>query len=134
MHWESWITSRSAVTGKVDTRDRHRDGTRPAHEVLAWSGRLVEPALRTAVDSFIYGTHRWLPPRVVERVRPPGTVSRGKAIWPALALLCAQAVGGTPGKAVPAAVAVELAHNHSLLHDDVMDGDLTVVPCGACSE
>lgn len=26
--------------------------------------------------------------------------------------------------AVPAAVAVELVHNFSLLHDDVMDGDL----------
>jgi geranylgeranyl diphosphate synthase type I len=26
---------------------------------------------------------------------------------------------------VPAAVAVELVHNFSLLHDDVMDGDLT---------
>jgi geranylgeranyl diphosphate synthase, type I len=55
----------------------------------------------------------------------PVGVSGGKAIRPALALLCAQAVGGTATTAVPAAVAVELVHNHSLLHDDVMDGDLT---------
>ena len=49
----------------------------------------------------------------------------GKAIRPTLVLLSAQAVGGVPAAAVPAAVAVELAHNFSLLHDDVMDGDLT---------
>ncbi|MFY9808236.1 MAG: polyprenyl synthetase family protein, partial [Pseudonocardiaceae bacterium] len=42
-----------------------------------------------------------------------------------LVLLSAQAVGGAPAATVPAAVAVELAHNFSLLHDDVMDGDLT---------
>jgi geranylgeranyl diphosphate synthase type I len=51
-------------------------------------------------------------------------VNGGKAIRPALALLSAQAVGGTVAAALPAAVAVELVHNHSLLHDDVMDGDL----------
>src|SRR5437764_3087336 len=46
----------------------------------------------------------------------------GKLIRPALALLCAQAVGGTEDRAVDAAVAVELVHNFSLMHDDVMDG------------
>lgn len=46
----------------------------------------------------------------------------GKLIRPALALLCAQAVGGGGDRAVDAAVAVELVHNSSLMHDDVMDG------------
>ncbi|GAA2087944.1 family 2 encapsulin nanocompartment cargo protein polyprenyl transferase [Actinomadura alba] len=49
----------------------------------------------------------------------------GKAIRPALTLLAAEAVGGDPVTAVPAAVAVELVHNFSLLHDDVMDADAT---------
>jgi geranylgeranyl diphosphate synthase type I len=49
----------------------------------------------------------------------------GKAIRPTLVLLSAEAVGGVLAAAVPAAVAVELVHNFSLLHDDVMDGDLT---------
>ncbi len=40
-------------------------------------------------------------------------------------LLAAAAAGGSPREAVPAAVAVELVHNFSLLHDDVMDGDAT---------
>jgi geranylgeranyl diphosphate synthase, type I len=47
----------------------------------------------------------------------------GKAVRPALVVLSAQAVGGDPEAAVPAAVAVELVHNFSLLHDDVMDRD-----------
>jgi geranylgeranyl diphosphate synthase type I len=48
----------------------------------------------------------------------------GKALRPALTLLSAQAAGGDPTQALPAAVAVELVHNFSLLHDDVMDNDV----------
>ena len=100
---------------------------RSAREVLAWSRGLVEPALRTAADTLpssmlhIAGYHLgWW-----DEHGHPVRVSGGKAIRPALVLLSAQAVGGTAAEAVPAAVAVELVHNHSLLHDDVMDGDLT---------
>ncbi|MCW3816676.1 polyprenyl synthetase family protein [Micromonospora sp. DR5-3] len=48
---------------------------------------------------------------------------QGKGLRPALALLSARATGAEPAAGVPAAAAVELAHNFSLLHDDVMDGD-----------
>jgi geranylgeranyl diphosphate synthase type I len=47
----------------------------------------------------------------------------GKAIRPALAVLSAEAVGSDAEVALPGAVAVELVHNFSLLHDDLMDGD-----------
>ncbi len=47
----------------------------------------------------------------------------GKALRPALALLSARAAGVAPERAVPPAAAVELVHNFSLLHDDIMDGD-----------
>ncbi len=47
----------------------------------------------------------------------------GKAVRPALALLSAEAAGAPADVALPGAVAVELVHNFSLLHDDVMDGD-----------
>jgi geranylgeranyl diphosphate synthase type I len=47
----------------------------------------------------------------------------GKAVRPALALLSAEAAGAAPEVGLPGAVAVELVHNFSLLHDDVMDGD-----------
>ncbi|WP_158018499.1 polyprenyl synthetase family protein [Mycobacterium basiliense] len=49
----------------------------------------------------------------------------GKAIRPALTVSCARAAGGTKDAAIPAAVAVELLHDFSLLHDDIMDGDVT---------
>jgi len=47
----------------------------------------------------------------------------GKALRPALALLSARAAGVSAERGVSAAVAVELVHNFSLLHDDIMDGD-----------
>ncbi|GAB2958997.1 dimethylallyltransferase [Amycolatopsis acidiphila] len=49
----------------------------------------------------------------------------GKAMRPALVLLAAQAVGAPAERALPAAAAVELVHDFSLVHDDVMDGDAT---------
>jgi geranylgeranyl diphosphate synthase type I len=88
---------------------------------------LVLPALRSAVDL--------LPPLVRDVVGYhlgwqdetglPTDGSPGKLLRPALTLLCAQAVGAPASCAVDAAVAVELVHNFSLLHDDVMDGDAT---------
>lgn len=47
----------------------------------------------------------------------------GKAVRPALALLAAEASGAEPEAALPGAVAVELVHNFSLVHDDLMDRD-----------
>jgi geranylgeranyl diphosphate synthase, type I len=53
----------------------------------------------------------------------PRREGSGKALRPALALLSARAAGAQPERGVTAAVAVELVHNFSLLHDDIMDGD-----------
>lgn len=100
---------------------------RSAREVLAWSRGLVDPAMRKAVDTIpgplrqIAGYHLgWW-----DEDGNPADASGGKAIRPAFTLLAGRAVGGDPESALPAAVAVELVHNFSLLHDDVMDGDRT---------
>jgi geranylgeranyl diphosphate synthase type I len=53
----------------------------------------------------------------------PGQGLGGKAVRPALALLSAEAAGAEPQVALDGAVAVELVHNFSLLHDDIMDRD-----------
>ena len=45
----------------------------------------------------------------------------GKRIRPLLCLMGADLYGGEPEKAIPAAVAVEVFHNFTLLHDDIMD-------------
>jgi geranylgeranyl diphosphate synthase type I len=47
----------------------------------------------------------------------------GKHIRPVLTLLCCEASGGEWHTALPAAAAVELLHNFSLIHDDIEDGD-----------
>jgi len=49
----------------------------------------------------------------------------GKRLRPALALAAAEAVGGEADAALPVAVAVELVHTYSLVHDDLpcMDDD-----------
>ncbi|RDI53389.1 polyprenyl synthetase family protein [Nocardia mexicana] len=49
----------------------------------------------------------------------------GKSVRSRLVLLAAQAVGGDARCAVPGAVAVELVHNFSLVHDDLIDRDST---------
>ncbi|MBL8147981.1 MAG: polyprenyl synthetase family protein [Anaerolineae bacterium] len=47
--------------------------------------------------------------------------SGGKRIRPLLLLSCAEAAGGSWQTALPAAAAVELLHNFSLIHDDIED-------------
>lgn len=46
----------------------------------------------------------------------------GKKIRPLLTLMAAEAFGGKIHDALPAALAIELFHNFSLIHDDIMDG------------
>ena len=48
----------------------------------------------------------------------------GKGVRPALSVLSAEAVGAEASVGVPGAVAVELVHNFSLIHDDVIDEDV----------
>ncbi|MEV0524056.1 polyprenyl synthetase family protein [Streptomyces sp. NPDC050439] len=86
---------------------------------------LATPVLRSAVD-------RLAPPMDtvaayhfgwIDAEGNPSDGDGGKAVRPALALLSAEAAGAAPEVGVPGAVAVELVHNFSLLHDDLMDGD-----------
>jgi geranylgeranyl diphosphate synthase, type I len=106
---------------------------RSVAQILAETLAVVEPAYRAAVND--------LPPEIrhvagyhIGWWEADGRAASacGKAVRPALVLACARAAGGgadhaaTPSRpAVSAAVAVELVHDFSLLHDDVMDGDLT---------
>ncbi len=53
----------------------------------------------------------------------PAHEPAGKRIRPALTLWACEALGGDPAWALPAAVAVELIHNFTLIHDDIQDGD-----------
>ncbi len=51
--------------------------------------------------------------------------SPGKRIRPNMLLLVSRSTGGSPEKASVAALAVELIHTATLLHDDILDGHMT---------
>ncbi|MEU1040051.1 family 2 encapsulin nanocompartment cargo protein polyprenyl transferase [Streptomyces sp. NPDC005907] len=95
--------------------------------ILECTRTLVDPELRNAIESLPGAMRRtalyhfgW------ERADgTPAAGNAGKAIRPALVLTAARALGGQDAAAVRAAAAVELIHNFSLLHDDVMDRDTT---------
>ncbi|MGY0491853.1 family 2 encapsulin nanocompartment cargo protein polyprenyl transferase [Streptomyces sp. WG-D5] len=98
-----------------------------ASEILAQARAAVDPELRRVVEAL---------PGSIRRVAryhfgwehadgTPATGNAGKAVRPALVLAAARALGGRPERAVRAAAAVELTHNFTLLHDDVLDRDTT---------
>ena len=84
----------------------------------------VEAGLRSALDedSPLFGMLRyhlgW-----TDESGAPIEANSGKAVRPALCLFSAESVGGSVEQALPAAVALELIHNFSLVHDDIQDGD-----------
>jgi geranylgeranyl diphosphate synthase, type I len=94
-------------------------------EVLERARTMATPVLRSAVDrlaapmdtvaAYHFG---W-----IDAEGRPSHGDGGKAVRPALALLSAEVAGAPAEVGVPGAVAVELVHNFSLLHDDLMDGD-----------
>ncbi|MGV9456151.1 polyprenyl synthetase family protein [Streptomyces sp. NPDC003635] len=93
--------------------------------VLARCRESVRPELERAVA----GLHPWLAEMAAYSFGwcaaggAPVANSGGKGVRQALAVLGAEAVGGPGPAGTTAAVAVELVHVFSLLHDDIMDGD-----------
>lgn len=85
-----------------------------APRILERARDLVDPAIAAALGG------------LCEELRAPAEYhfkGRGKGIRPALAVLSAEAVGAPPNTGVPGAVAIELIHDFSLIHDDIIDDD-----------
>ncbi|WP_419850043.1 polyprenyl synthetase family protein [Candidatus Poriferisocius sp.] len=83
-------------------------------QVLVRARELVDPAIAAALGG------------LCEELRVPAEYhfeGRGKGTRPALALLSAEAVGAPSETGVPGAVAIELIHDFSLIHDDIIDND-----------
>ncbi|MFB9390640.1 family 2 encapsulin nanocompartment cargo protein polyprenyl transferase [Streptomyces coeruleoprunus] len=98
-----------------------------AAALLDRTRHVVNPQLRSTVESLPGSLRRvamyhfgW-----VHADGSPATGQAGKAIRPALVLAAAGALGADPAAAVRGAAAVELAHNFTLLHDDIVDEDAT---------
>jgi geranylgeranyl diphosphate synthase, type I len=83
----------------------------------------IETELRLTLDSFPATWYGGLVQMITYHLGwdTDGPAARGKRVRPLLTLLIAAAAGGDWRQALPAAAAVELIHNFSLVHDDIQD-------------
>jgi geranylgeranyl diphosphate synthase, type II len=94
------------------------DATTPTARIVS-HGPAIEAALRQAAE---FGPD--CPSHLAEAIRY-SLLAPGKRLRPHLVLMAAEACGGSAEAALPAAVAVEMVHAYSLVHDDLpaMDDD-----------
>lgn len=80
----------------------------------------VEPALEKGLGEIAENA-----PPILRDAMHYGLLAPGKRLRPILVLMAAEATGGEVETALPAAVAVEMVHAYSLIHDDLpaMDDD-----------
>jgi geranylgeranyl pyrophosphate synthase len=81
-----------------------RDQARVNRELSKLASRVSEPTLHEQVEYCL--------------------LSQGKSLRPTIVILSAQAVGGSREDAMRLALAIELMHTATLVHDDVLDNDL----------
>lgn len=74
------------------------------------------------VDSFLLSRLKGKPTNLYEAARYL-IEHGGKRLRPYLVLKSCQLVGGSASQAMPAASAIEMIHNFTLVHDDIMDND-----------
>ena len=81
--------------------------------------------LRASENSEAYQLLRYHLGWIDQNGIPLGTsVTQGKALRPTLCLFACDALTDDYSKALPAAAALELIHNFSLIHDDIQDQDV----------
>jgi geranylgeranyl diphosphate synthase type II len=93
-------------------------------ESMKEARRRVESALSAYLKALEAGSSPACPSRLLEAMRY-SLLGGGKRLRPILALMAAEACGGEPESALPAACALEMVHTYSLIHDDLpsMDDD-----------
>ena len=74
----------------------------------------IDAALQQCLDEFTYPGSLYDPVHYL-------FVGGGKRVRPILTLLACEAAGGNSDHAMSAALSVELLHNFTLVHDDIMD-------------
>ena len=80
--------------------------------------REIKALIELELSRFVFNLELELSPQVKYAL-----LSGGKRLRPMIVLLAAQSVGGDRKKALPLALAFELAHNSSLIQDDIIDKD-----------
>lgn len=108
----------------MTSTNRRADG-QAADSLLAHARSTIDSVLRGAVGTLLEPMDRmaayhfgWL-----DTEGSPAAGPNGKGLRPALTLAAARACHGDPAAARNAAAAVELLHNFTLIHDDIMDAD-----------
>ena len=83
----------------------------------------IQREMREAVGSRPDGLYAWMRYHLgwEDQTGQPVEGSPGKLMRPVAVLLATELLGGAVAQALPAAAAIELVHNFSLLHDDVED-------------
>jgi geranylgeranyl pyrophosphate synthase len=91
-------------------------------EIRAWLARFV-PVINAAIDARL--PHPADDPGRLCAAMRYAALGPGKRLRPALVLAACEALGGSADTAIPAAVAIELLHAYTLVHDDLpaMDDD-----------
>lgn len=97
--------------------------------ILARYADLVSATTRQVLDPYtepheFFGMMRYHLGWVDERLEPIAA-ARGKGLRSSLLLLVNAALDGDEASAAPFAVAVDLLHNFTLIHDDIEDGSTT---------
>ena len=100
--------------------------TNTVAEVLERARALTMTPMRDAVDQLAPGIRDVVSYHLgwTDQDANPAAVKGGKGIRSALSVLSAEAAWADAEVGAAGGVAVELVHNFSLIHDDLMDGDL----------
>ena len=95
-------------------------------EVLERTRQAITPAMIGAIDRLAPEIRQLAAYHMgwIDADGSPVASPGGKGIRPALAMLGAAAAWADPSVGVPGGVAVELVHNFSLIHDDIIDSDI----------
>ncbi len=112
------------MLSKPDMEERVED---VGERILAEHMGLIEEELELVFEGFerpreLYDIMRYHLGWLDEGLKPVKQY-RGKRFRPVICLLAYNALSGVYDKALPAAAAVELIHNFSLIHDDIEDMD-----------
>jgi geranylgeranyl diphosphate synthase type II len=120
--------SETVISAYVNATDI---GVEPTAISLNLRARMaLKEYLRTRQKQIDSALNRYLPlsttkPATIHKAMRYSLFAGGKRLRPILALAAAEACGGSPERALPAACAVESIHTYSLIHDDLpcMDDD-----------
>ena len=108
-----------AASCRLTKKDKRQDAASTLNSWIKRTGALVEKSLRSALPAAS------TKPATIHRAMRYSLLPGGKRLRPLLCCAAAEACGGTARAALNAAVAVEMVHAYSLIHDDLpcMDDD-----------